>query len=93
MIKITKKGAKAWVTFTVSPEEGVKSVVLSGEWNDWEKEPMKQKKNGDFSITKVIKTGESYQFGYKINDNEWIAESMCPVALSPFLSENSILEL
>jgi len=93
MIKITKKGVKAWVTFTHTPDENVKSVDLSGEWSDWKDEPMKQKKNGDYSITKVIKTGENYEFGYKINGDEWIVESMCPVTTSPFYTENSILEL
>lgn len=93
MIKITKKGAKAWVTFTFAPDEDVESVALSGDWSDWKDEPMKQKKNGEYSITKIIKTGDNYQFGYKVNGDEWVVESMCPVAMSPFYTENSVLEL
>lgn len=93
MIKITNKGAKAWVTFTYTPDEGVERVDLCGEWSDWKDEAMKQKKNGDFSITKVIKTGENYEFGYKIDGEDWAVEAMCPVTTSPFYTENSILEL
>lgn len=43
MIKITKKGLKAWVTFSVKPNEG-EVISLCGEWNDWKNEPMKVKK-------------------------------------------------
>ncbi len=93
MIKITKKGKKAWVTFTYAPDESVESVAVSGEWNEWKDEPMKQKKSGEYSITKVLKTDNSFQFGYKINGEKWISESMCPVVQSPFQSENSLLEL
>ena len=43
MLGITKKGEKAWVTFTAPVEES-EAVELMGEWNDWEPEAMKQKK-------------------------------------------------
>jgi len=47
MIKITKKVNKAWVTFTLASDAG-STVSICGEWNDWEKEPMKIKKSGEF---------------------------------------------
>ena len=47
MIKITKKGNKAWVTFTLPSTEG-ENVEISGEWNNWENEAMKVKKSGEF---------------------------------------------
>jgi 1,4-alpha-glucan branching enzyme len=93
MVTVKKNGQKAWVTFTFSPIEQVESIVVSGEWNEWQEEPMKQKKSGDYSITKVLKAGNSFQFGYKINGNEWRIEEECPAVASPFSSQNSLLEL
>ena len=93
MIKVKKNGQRTWVTFTVSPSENTKSVMISGEWNEWKEEPMKQKKSGEFSITKVLKTGSTFQFGYKVNGEAWIIENECPCVSSPFHSENSLLEL
>ncbi len=93
MIKIKKNGQKAWVTFTVSPSEGMESLTISGEWNDWKEEPMKQKKSGEFAITKVLKTGNTFQFGYKVNGKEWAVEDECPSIASPYHTHNSVLEL
>ncbi len=93
MLTIKKNGQKVWVTFTFAPAQGVDDVSVSGEWNAWKEEPMKQKKSGDFYITKVLKAGDSFQFGYKVNGNEWVTEEECPSVHSPFFSQNSLLEL
>lgn len=93
MVSIKKNGQKAWVTFTFSPNTDVNNVVVSGEWNEWKDEPMKQKKSGDFYLTKVLKSGERFQFGYKINGHDWITEDECSCIPSPFASQNSLLEL
>jgi len=93
MVSIKKNGQKAWVTFTFSPKEDVNNVVVSGEWNEWKDEPMKQKKSGDFYITKVFKSGECFQFGYKVNGQGWTIEDECACVPSPFASQNSLLEL
>ncbi len=91
MLGITKKGEKVWVTFTAPVEES-EAVELMGEWNDWEPEVMKQKKNGDFYLTKVLDAGSVYQFGYH-NDGEWVIEEILECIESPFGSHNSVLEL
>jgi len=92
MIKITNKGNKAWVTFTLPPE-GIESAMLSGAWNDWKSEPMKQKKSGEFYLTKVLPTGHSYEFGYMINGSEWHCDDQLGCVASPYGSDNSLLEL
>lgn len=92
MIKITKKGNKAWVTFSLPSSEG-ESVEICGEWNDWESEPMKVKKSGEFYITKVLKTDKNYQFGYRVNGQEWRCDDDLGCIPSPFNSHNSLLEL
>lgn len=93
MVKVTKKGNKAWVTFAFAPREDITSVELMGEWSEWKNEAMKQKKNGEFSITKVLKTGNNYEFGYRVNGIVWNHDPECPSVPSPFGSENSLLEL
>ena len=92
MIKITKKGKKAWVTFTLPSTVG-ESVELSGEWNEWKNEVMKVKKSGEFYITKVLKTDENYEFGYLVNGNEWQCDEELGCVATPFNSNNSLLEL
>jgi len=93
MFKIKKNGNKAWVTFTFTPVNVVENVALVGEWNQWKEESMKKKKNGDYYITKVLTAGNSFQFGYKVNGNDWIREEECESVASPFSSENSLLVL
>jgi 1,4-alpha-glucan branching enzyme len=92
MIKITKKGKKAWVTFTLPSTVG-ENVELSGEWNDWKNEAMKVKKSGEFYITKVLKTDENYEFGYLVNADEWQCDDELGCISTPFNSNNSLLEL
>ena len=92
MIKITNKGKKSWVTFTILPE-GAQSVEISGEWNEWKNEPMKKKKNGSFYITKVMDRGNTYQFGYKLNDGRWVCDDDVEKVMSPFNSQNSLLKV
>ena len=92
MVKITNKGKKAWVTFTV-PSDGIDSASLSGAWNDWKIEPMKRKKSGDFYLTKVLNTGNSYEFGYAVNEDGWICDDTLGCIVSPYGSNNSLLEL
>lgn len=92
MIKVTNKGKKAWVTFTY-PSSNEESISLSGEWNDWEQEPMKKKKNGEFYLTKVLDTDRSYEFGYKTASGAWECDNDLGCVATPFSSHNSLLEL
>ncbi|MDY0233498.1 MAG: hypothetical protein RBS11_05615 [Sulfurimonas sp.] len=91
MLKITKKGDKAWVTFSFVPESECE-VFLCGEWSEWQDEKMKVKKNGEHYLTKVLKCDASYEFGYKVN-NIWIFEPEVETVESPFGSKNSLLKL
>jgi 1,4-alpha-glucan branching enzyme len=93
MITMKKNGKKVWVTFTFIADEGVSNVSISGEWNNWEEESMKQKKDGSFFITKILKEGDCLEFGYKVNGNEWRIEEDCSCVPTSFGSENSLLQL
>ena len=92
MVKITKKGKKAWVTFTVEGN-GSEDMKIQGSWNEWEPENMKKKKNGDFYLTKILKTELCYEFGYLNSEGKWVTDSTLPHVSSPYGSENSVLEL
>ena len=92
MIKVTTKGNKAWVTFTIHPE-GASEVQLCGEWNEWENEPMKLKKSGEFYVTKVLPIGSEYQFGYRVNGNQWHCDDELECIPSPYGSQNALLKL
>lgn len=93
MITIKKSGEKVWVTFSYTPVQTIEDISVVGEWNEWKEEPMRLKKNGDYSLTRVLKPENSFQFGYKVNGDEWITEENCPSINSPFASQNSLLEL
>ncbi len=93
MIRTKQNGTRVWVTFTYAPSAETEAVELSGEWNDWKAEPMKRKKSGEFSLTKVLKAGNSYQFGYKVDGRHWETDADCPAVDSPFFSKNSLLEI
>jgi len=88
MLRIKKSKNRVWVTFIV--EEG-NEVYIKGSWNHWRKEPLKRRKNGTFSITKILKPGR-YEFGYEI-DGEWKTEHSLPSVATPFHSKNSLLEV
>ena len=93
MLAMKMNGEKVWVTFTVSSMEPIEEITLLGEWNTWEGEPMKKKKNGDYYLTKVLNKGKSFEFGYMLNGEQWLTEDQCSSFPSPFGSQNSLLEL
>ncbi|MEJ2469192.1 MAG: hypothetical protein P8Y65_00845 [Campylobacterales bacterium] len=93
MIRTKQNGKKVWVTFTVAPKSGIEAIALCGAWSDWKHETMKQKKNGEFYLTKVLPAGSTFEFGYKINDREWMPELECATVPSPFGTLNALLEL
>lgn len=93
MIKTKQNGSRVWVTFTVPSDDGMQDVALCGAWNEWDAEPMKQKKNGEFYLTKIFPVGSRFEFGYKINGSGWMPEGECCTVPSPFGSHNALLEL
>jgi len=93
MLKITTKNSKAWVTFTYQPTEKISSVTLVGSWDDWNDNIMKEKKNGEFYITKVLATNTSYEFRYLVDNKEWVNETNLPTVQNPHGSHNSLLDL
>lgn len=63
------------VTFTLPKEaaKGVKTVTLVGDFNDWDTEslPLKERKDGSFSISRKLASGAKYQFRFLVNGEKW----------------------
>jgi len=92
MVKITKKVKRAWVTFTLPLETGDK-VELLGSWDGWKKNKMKVKKSGHLALTKIIPIGHQYEFGYLINDKEWVCDDSTDFIETEFGSKNSVIKI
>jgi len=92
MLKIKKNETKAWVTFTVVCETEQECVEIAGSWNDWERERMKQKKDGSFYITKVLPLEEMHEFRYVLNGSEWINDADAMEIENVFGSVNSVID-
>ena len=90
---LKKNENKVWVTLTFSPTGTVENVNVLGEWSRWKEEPMKKKKNGDYYITKILNSGNSFQFGYMVNNKDWIRDETCSSVSSPFGTLNSLLTI
>jgi len=91
MVKITRRGKRAWVTFTLS-DSGSDSARIKGSWSGWEPEPMRRKKSGDFYIVKVLPTGATFEFGYLTGDGRWVHDETLSTSDTPFGSKNSVLK-
>lgn len=67
----TKPACK--VTFVVPAETAAdaQEIVLVGEFSQWQDQPMKKQKNGDFSVTVTLAKDASYQFRYRFGTDHW----------------------
>ena len=80
----SKTGSSCRVTFELPREVDAKSVVLCGEFNEWdpEKHPLKRRKDGSFSVTVSLKPGKVYRYRYLLDgkrwENDWAADRYIP---------------
>lgn len=91
----TKPACK--VTFVVPADKAgdVDEVVLVGDFANWQEQPMKKQKNGDFSLTLTLAKDSSYQFRYRLGANQWqndeTADAYVPSPIS--WEQNSVVQL
>jgi 1,4-alpha-glucan branching enzyme len=73
MKSYSKSGNKCRVTFKLSAEVNAETAVLCGEFNDWNEtvNPMKKLKDGSFSATISLDTGNMYRFRYLLDGERW----------------------
>ena len=72
------------------------AVGIAGEFNNWNPsaDRMKRLKNGDFTLTKELETGQDYRFRYLVDDVRWEndhnADRYIP---NPFGSDDSVVSV
>lgn len=80
----TKSGNTCRVTFKLPAEVNSDSAALCGDFNGWDEaaNPMKRLKDGSFSTTVSLDSGNSYRFRYLLDDgrweNDWEADEYLP---------------
>jgi 1,4-alpha-glucan branching enzyme len=97
--KHLKTQAACKVKFRLSPEEaqGASALFLVGDFNNWSDtaDPMKQLKDGSFSLEIKVPAGQEYQFRYRTGDNVWFndpeADALVPSEYGGV--ENSLLKV
>lgn len=92
----SKTGNYCRVTFKLPAATEANTAVLCGDFNDWSEEanPMKQLKDGSFSLTLSLPAHASYRFRYYLDgsrwENDWEADSY---RSNTFGTDDSILEI
>lgn len=87
-------GKTARVQFAVPAEVNAETVCLCGEFNDWDrdKNPMRKRKDGSFTLSLSLDAGRQYEFRYLLDgerwENDWEADAYIG---NEFGSENSVL--
>jgi 1,4-alpha-glucan branching enzyme len=61
------------VTFKLPADLQIKKVSLCGDFNQWDpsRNPMLRRKDGSFSISVSLKTGETHRFRYYVDNEYW----------------------
>lgn len=93
----SKDKTKCNVTFTVSAEaaQGAKKINLAGDFNSWSSTdtPLKQGKDGSFSVKLELDVDQEYQFRYLLDgykwENDWKADKYIPAPYSN--ADNSVV--
>jgi 1,4-alpha-glucan branching enzyme len=92
----SKSGHTCRVTFRLPAEVNAETAGLAAEFNDWNAEanPMNRLKDGSFSLSLSLPTGQSYRFRYLLDgerwENDWQADAYVP---NVYGSEDSVVEL
>ena len=92
----TKTGKICRVTFKLPADVGAQTAAICGDFNDWDvsANPMKKLKDGSFSVTTSLDTGQSYRFRYWLDDerweNDWQADAYEP---NDFGTEDSLVNV
>lgn len=92
----SKTGRVCRVTFKLPPEVNAKKAAVSGDFNDWDEnaDTMTKLKDGSFSTTISLETGQAYRFRYLLDgenwENDWEADDYWP---NDFGSDDSVVKV
>ena len=88
-----KKGRKKdTVRFVYTPQNGAKTVMLAGDFNEWEPKRMTKQKNGSFALTVPLEPG-TYQYKYKVDDDWYLDPDIQNNTVNEFGTLNSLAEV
>ncbi|MHC4931148.1 MAG: isoamylase early set domain-containing protein [Planctomycetota bacterium] len=82
------------VTFRSTTPEPADSVSLLGQFNDWDpvSHPMKQRKDGSWSVTVRLPSKNRYEFRYLMDESKWLTdEESDGLAINEFGGSNAIV--
>ena len=70
----SKTTNKCRVTFRIPADIETETISVLGEFNDWNPEAhqLKARKNGTFSTTLSLATGQVYRFRYLADGGTWL---------------------
>ncbi len=96
--KFSKDNKTCTVEFYVSPEaaQGVSSIAVAGEFNNWaeQKDMLKKATDGSFSGTVKMDADREYQFRYLYDgfkwENDWAADGYVPNSYAT--TDNSVVK-
>lgn len=92
----SKTGSVCRVTFRLPAEVEAETAYLCGDFNEWDAKanPMKRLKDGGFSATVSVPTGQKYRFRYLLDgrrwENDWEADAYAPNVHG---TDDSVLEV
>ena len=87
---VTKGRKKGTYRFSVQPGGGVRSVLLAGEFNDWNPQPMRKGKAGEFVAIVALEEG-TYEYKF-VMDGEWRTDPDSNTwAMNPYGTMNSVV--
>jgi 1,4-alpha-glucan branching enzyme len=92
----SKTGRACRVTFALQPEDGVQMVALCGEFNAWNPaaHPMIRRKDGSFTLTLSLTSGQPYRFRYLLDGKHWVNDPAADTYVpNSFGSEDSVIQV
>ena len=90
----SKTASKCRVTFRLPEKAAAKEVSVLGEFNNWDPttHPLIPRKNGTFSTTVSLESGQSYRFRYLADGDQWLNDDEADgLDLNRFGSLDSVL--
>ena len=93
----SKGTCKVTFSFALNAAEGVKTIQVLGDFNNWDNKVAPKMKKGkeDFSTSIELNAGQSYEFKYLLDGNRWENDfSADSYVTTPFSGiSNSVLVL
>ncbi|MDH3283955.1 MAG: isoamylase early set domain-containing protein [Acidobacteriota bacterium] len=87
---------KISVTFETRSHTDAGRISLVGEFNDWNplRHPMRKRKDGAWSATVRLDSGQRYQYRFLVDETEWATDVEADaVVVNPYGEENSVVAL